>query len=56
MAAAAGLTVRLLPTTIPFAGLARQLDAAGEFPLAEIIPGVEISTDTTGGEVSVRFL
>jgi hypothetical protein len=53
MAAAAGLTVMALTDHDTVAGLVQALDAAGEFPSLRLIPGVEISTDTTGGEVHV---
>jgi predicted metal-dependent phosphoesterase TrpH len=47
------LTVMALTDHDTVAGLAPALDAAGEFPSLRLIPGVEISTDTTGGEVHV---
>jgi predicted metal-dependent phosphoesterase TrpH len=51
MAAAAGVTVMALTDHDTVAGLVPALDAAGEFPSLRLIPGVEISTDTPGGEV-----
>jgi 3',5'-nucleoside bisphosphate phosphatase len=53
MAAAAGVTVMALTDHDTVAGLVPALAAAGEFPSLRLIPGVELSTDTTGGEVHV---
>jgi hypothetical protein len=53
MAAAAGLTVMALTDHDTIDGLVPALEAAKAFPALRIIPGVELSTDTTGGEVHV---
>ncbi len=52
-AAAAGLTVMALTDHDTVAGLVPALEASGEFPSLRLIPGVELSTDTTVGEVHV---
>jgi hypothetical protein len=51
MAASAGLTVMALTDHDTVAGLVPALQATGEFPSLRLIPGVELSTDSTGGEV-----
>ena len=53
MAAAAGVAVMALTDHDTVAGLVPALAAAAEFPSLQLIPGVELSTDTTGGEVHV---
>ena len=53
MAAAAGLTIMALTDHDTIDGLAPALEAAKAFPALRLIPGVELSTDTTGGEVHV---
>ena len=53
MAAAAGLTVMALTDHDTVDGLVPALEAAAEFPALRLIPGVELSTDTTSGEVHV---
>ena len=53
MAAAAGLTIMALTDHDTIDGLVPALEAAKAFPALRMIPGVELSTDTTGGEVHV---
>ena len=52
-AAALGLTVIALADHDSVDGVAPSLAAAKAFPHLKVIPNVEISTDTTGGEVHV---
>ena len=53
MAAAARLTVIALTDHDTVDGLIPALEAAREFPALTVIPGVELSTDTSSGEVHV---
>ena len=53
MAVNAGVTVMALTDHDTINGLIPALEAAGEYPALTLIPGVELSTDTTGGEVHV---
>jgi hypothetical protein len=53
MAAKAGLSVMALTDHDTVDGIIPALTAAREFPSLMLIPGVELSTDTNGGEVHV---
>jgi hypothetical protein len=53
MAVNAGLTVMALTDHDTVDGIVPALQAAKEFPVLTIIPGVELSTDTSNGEVHV---
>jgi 3',5'-nucleoside bisphosphate phosphatase len=53
MAAAANLTVMSLTDHDTVNGLEPALEALQEFPALKLIPGVELSTNTTGGEIHV---
>jgi 3',5'-nucleoside bisphosphate phosphatase len=53
MAVNAGLTVMALTDHDTIDGLIPALEAAREFPALTLIPGVELSTDTSSGEVHV---
>ena len=53
MAVSARLTIISLTDHDTVDGLIPALKAAGEFPALTLIPGVELSTDTTSGEVHV---
>lgn len=53
MAVASGLTVIALTDHDTVDGVAQGLEAAGEFPQLTLVPAVELSTDTSNGEVHV---
>jgi hypothetical protein len=53
MAVNAGLTVMALTDHDTVDGIVPALQAAKEFPVLTVIPGVELSTDTSNGEVHV---
>ncbi|MDD5287647.1 MAG: PHP domain-containing protein [Dehalococcoidales bacterium] len=53
MAVSKGLTVIALSDHDTVDGIAPALEAAGEFPHLRLIPAVELSTDTSNGEVHV---
>ncbi len=53
LAAAANLTVMALTDHDTVDGLEPALAALHEFPALKLIPGVELSTDATGGEIHV---
>jgi 3',5'-nucleoside bisphosphate phosphatase len=53
MAVSAKLAIMSLTDHDTIDGLIPALEAAKEFPALTLIPGVELSTDTTGGEVHV---
>jgi hypothetical protein len=53
MAANAGLTIMALTDHDTVNGLVPALEAAAAFPALTFIPGVELSTDTAGGEVHI---
>jgi predicted metal-dependent phosphoesterase TrpH len=53
MANQAGLTTIALTDHDTIGGLESALDAAKSFPSLTVIPGIELSTDTIGGEVHV---
>ena len=53
MAVTAGMKVIALTDHDTIDGIVPAIEAAREFPTLTLIPGVELSTDTTGGEVHV---
>ena len=53
MAVNAGLTIIALTDHDTVDGIIPALEAAKEFPVLTVIPGVELSTDTSSGEVHV---
>src|SRR5208283_856228 len=53
MAVSARLTIMSLTDHDTVDGIIPALEATGEFPALTLIPGVELSTDTTSGEVHV---